>query len=155
MTSIQLKKFAASTIAAAMMFAAASSAQAAAATVSTTFNVDISLSPLCSVTTPANLAFNYTSFQPTPAAASTPFTVTCPNGTPYTVGVTGGATDDAVNLTYNLAVAAPVGGGTGSGVAQSYAINGTIASGQGGTCTTNPCTNALATNNVQTITVSY
>jgi spore coat protein U-like protein len=151
MKSFQLKKLAASTITAAMMFAVTSAAQAA--TVSTTFNVDISLSPLCSVTTPANLSFNYTSFQPTAATATTPFSVTCPTGTAYTVGVSSGATDDAVNLTYNLAVSAA--GGTGNGVAQGYAINGTIASGQGGTCTTVPCTNALATNNVQTVVVSY
>jgi Spore Coat Protein U domain len=152
MKSLQLKKLAASTIAATMMFAAASSAQAAG-TVSTTFNVDISLSPLCSVSTPANLAFTYTSFQATAALATSPFTVTCPTGTAYTVGVTGGATDDAVNLTYNLALSAA--GGTGNGVAQSYSVDGTIASGQGGACTTVPCTNALATNNVQTITVAY
>jgi spore coat protein U-like protein len=151
MKSLQLKKLAASTIAAAMMFAVTAPAQAA--TVSTTFNVDISLSPLCSVTTPANLAFNYTSFQPLAATATTPFTVTCPNLTAYTVSVSSGATDDAVDLTYNLAVSAP--GGTGNGVAQSYAINGTIAAGQGGTCTSVPCTNALATNNVQTVTVAY
>ncbi len=154
MKSLQLKKLTASTIAAATLFVAAAPAQAVG-TVSTNFNVDITLSPLCSVSTPAPLAFTYTSFQPTAATAATPFTVTCPIGIPYTVGVTAGATDNAVQLAYSLAVAAPVGGGTGTGVVQNYAISGTIASGQGGACTTVPCTNALATNNVQTITVAY
>lgn len=151
MKNLQLKKLATSTIAAAL-FAAAAPAQAVG-TVSTNFNVDITLSPLCSVSTPAPLSFTYTSFQATPAAATTPFTVTCPTGINYTVGVTPGATDDAVNLAYNLALSA--GSGTGNGVAQSFAVNGTIPSGQGGACTTVPCTNAAATNNVQTITVSY
>lgn len=152
MKNLQLKKLAASTIAATMLLAAASSAQAVG-TVSTNFNVDITLSPLCSVSTPAPLAFTYTSFQPTAATATTPFTVTCPTGIPYTVNVTAGATDNAVQLAYNLALSA--GAGTGTGVAQNYAVNGTIASGQGGACTTVPCTNAKATNNVQTITVAY
>lgn len=154
MKSLQLKKLVASTISAAALFAAVTPAQAVG-TVSTNFNVGITLSPLCSVSTPAPLAFTYTSFQATAAAAVTPFTVTCPLNMPYTVGVTAGATDNAVQLAYSLAVAAPVGGGTGTGVVQNYAVNGTIASGQGGACTTVPCTNALATNNVQTITVSY
>lgn len=153
MKSLQLKKLASATIAATMLLAAASAQAVGTGTVSTNFNVDISLSPLCSVTTPANLAFTYTSFQPTAATATTPFTVTCPLNTAYTVNVTSGATDDAVQLTYNLALSAA--GGTGNGAAQSYAVNGTIASGQGGACTTVPCTNALATNNVQTITVAY
>lgn len=152
MKSIQLKKFAASTIAAAALFTAAVPAEAVG-TVSTNFNVDITLSPLCSVSTPAPLAFTYISFQPAAAVATTPFTVTCPNGMPYTVGVSAGATDNAVNLAYSLVTSAA--GGTGSGVAQNYAVNGTIAAGQGGSCTTVPCTNALATNNVQTITVAY
>ncbi len=151
MKSLQLKKFAASTIAAAL-FAVAAPAQAVG-TVSTNFNVDITLSPLCSVSTPAPLAFTYTSFQPTAATAATPFTVTCPTGIPYTVGVTAGATDNAVQLAYSLALSS--GAGTGTGVAQNYAVNGTIASGQGGACTSVPCTNAAATNNVQTITVAY
>lgn len=153
MKSLQLKKLAASTIAAALFVAAPAHA---VGTVSTTFNVDITLSPLCSVSTPANLAFNYTSFQPTAAAASSGFTVTCPTGINYTVGVTPGATDDAVNLAYSLAVTpVTLGAGTGSGVAQNFTVDGTMASGQGGACTTVPCTNALATNNVQTITVAY
>jgi spore coat protein U-like protein len=153
MKSLQLKKLAASTFATAVLLAAASSAQAVG-TVSTTFNVDITLSPLCTVSTPANLAFNYTSFQPTAATASSGFSVTCPLNTPYTVGVTAGATDDAVNLAYSLATSS-VGTETGSGVAQNYTVDGTMAAGQGGACSSVPCTNALATNNVHTITVAY
>ena len=152
MKSIQLKKLVASTIAAAALLAAASSAQAVA-TVSTTFNVDITLSPLCTVSTPANLAFNYTSFQPTAAVASSPFTVTCPLNTTYSVAVAGSTLDNAVNLTYNLSTTAAA--ETGTGAAQNFTVDGTIAPLQGGACTSVPCNNASATNKVQTLIVSY
>lgn len=155
MKSVQLKKFAASTIAAAMMFSAASSAQAASV-VSGGFNVDINLISACNVSTPGALSLTYTALQTTAATATTPFTVTCVTGLPYTVAVSGANTvDDAVGLSYNLAVTAPAGGGTGTGVSQSYSIAGTIPAGQAGTCTTASCTNAAATNNVKTVTVGY
>ena len=137
-----------------MMFAAAAPAQAAS--VLSTLNVDITLTSLCQVSTPANLSFAYTSFQATAATASTPFNVTCVSGLPYTVGVSGAnVTDDAVGLAYSLAVAAPIGGGTGTGLSQNYAIDGTIAAGQAGTCTSATCTNALATNNIKIVTIAY
>jgi len=154
MKSLQFKNFAASTIAAVALIASAAPAQAAS--VISNFNVDITLTSLCSVSTPANLSFSYTAFQATAATATTPFIVTCVTALPYTVGVSGAnVTDDAVGLAYSLAVTAPVGGGTGTGAAQNYSIDGTIPSGQAGTCTSATCTNAAATNNVKTITVGY
>lgn len=155
MKSVQLKKLATSTIVAAVLFAATTSAQAASV-VSGGFNVDINLISACNVSTPGALSLTYTALQTTAATATTPFTVTCVTGLPYTVAVSNpNTTDDAVGLLYNLTVAAPVGGGTGTGVAQNYSIDGTIPAGQAGTCTTASCTNATATNNVKTVTVGY
>jgi spore coat protein U-like protein len=155
MKNVRLKKIAASTIAATLLFSAASSAQAASV-VSGNFNVDINLISACNVSTPGALSFTYTALQTTAATASTPFTVTCVTGLPYTVTVSNpNTTDDAVGLLYNLSVLAPVGGGTGNGTAQNYSIDGTIPAGQAGTCTTASCTNAAATNNVKTVTVGY
>ena len=147
-------KLASSAIVAAAMFTATAPAQAAS--VVTNFNVDITLTALCSVSTPANLAFAYTTNQTTAAAATTPFSVTCANSLPYTVGVSGASViDSAVGLLYNLAVTAPVGGGTGTGLAQNYSIDGTIPANQAGTCTTATCNNVASTNNVKTLTVAY
>ncbi len=155
MKSPQLKKLVASTIAAAMMFSAASSAQAASV-VSGGFNVDINLISACNVSTPGALSLTYTALQTTAATATTPFSVTCVTGLPYSVAVSApNTTDDAVNLLYNLTVVAPVGGGTGTGATQNYAIDGTIPAGQSGTCTTASCMNTAATNNVHTVTVGY
>ncbi len=154
MKYLNLKKFAVSTIAASALIVAAAPTQAA--TVTSNFNVDITLTSLCAVSTPANLSFAYTTFQAAASVASTPFSVTCANALPYTVGLSGAnVTDDAVGLAYSLVVTAPAGGGTGTGAAQAYSIDGTIAAGQAGTCTTATCTNAAATNNVKTITVTY
>lgn len=152
MKSIQ--KFAASTIAAAALIAATAPAQAAI--VSSNFNVDITLTSACSVSTPVNLAFTYTALQVAPSTATSPFNVICATGLPYTVTLTGtNVTDDAVGLAYSLALTAPVGGGTGTGLAQAYSVGGSIAGGQAGTCITASCTNALATNNLKTVTVTY
>jgi len=154
MKSLTTKKFAISAIAAASLFTAATSTQAASVT--STFTVGITLTSLCSVSTPANLTFAYTAFQIPAATASSPFTVTCVNGLPFSVAVSGAAvTDDAVGLAYSLLVTPPAGGGTGTGASQAYSIDGTIAGGQAGTCTAASCTNAAATNNLKTITVTY
>lgn len=156
MKSLQMKKLAVSTIAAAAMFAAI--APVAQATTATTgnFNVDITLTSACTVTTPAALALSYTSFQGAAATATSPFNIACTNTLPYTVAVSGAATtDDAVNLAYSLAITAPVGGGAGTGAAQAYSVGATIASGQAGTCVAGSCTNAAATNNGHTVTITY
>ena len=152
----QMKKLAVSTIAAAAMFAATAPAAQAATASSGAFDVDITLTSGCTVATPANLAFTYTSFQVAAATATSPFNISCTTSLPYTVAVSGPAvTDDAVNLAYTLAVTAPVGGGTGTGAAQAYSIDGSIAAGQAGTCATGSCTNAAATNKTKTVTVTY
>lgn len=157
MKSFKMTKLALSSIAAVTMLAATvPSAQALTAT-SGNFNVNISLTPSCSVSTPAAINLTYTSFQGTAATGSSGFTVTCTNTLPYTPSVSGAATtDDAVNLAYTLGFTAPVGGGTGNGAAQAYTVDASIASGQSGTCSaTAGCTNAAATNQVHTLTITY
>jgi hypothetical protein len=157
MKSLQMKKLALSSIAAAAMLASAiPSAQAVTAT-SGNFNVNITLSPSCSVTTPAAINLTYTSFQGTTSTGSSGFSVTCTNSLTYTPTVSGAATtDNAVNLAYTLGLTAPVGGGTGTGAAQAYTVDATIALGQSGTCNSlTSCTNAAATNQVHTVTITY
>ena len=154
MKSFRINKIMASMIASATFVVATAPAQAA--TVTSSFNVDITLTSLCSVSTPANLTFAYTALQVAASTASTPFSVTCATGLPYTVALSGtNVTDDAVGLAYSLALTAPVGGGTGTGAAQAYSVSGTIAGGQAGTCITASCVNTLATNKTKTVTVTY
>jgi len=151
----QMKKLAVSTIAAAAMFAATAPAAQAATANSGAFDVNITLTSACTVTTPGNLAFTYTSLGPA-ATATSPFDIACTTSLPYTVAVSGAAvTDDVVNLAYTLAVTAPAGGGIGTGAAQAYSIDGTIAAGQAGTCAGASCINTLATNKSKTVTVTY
>ncbi|HEY5993031.1 MAG TPA: hypothetical protein VIU46_00355, partial [Gallionellaceae bacterium] len=144
------------------------SLSAQAATVnSAPFNVTINLTSTCTFTAPTNVVFNYTSFSATVvnATAST-FNVTCTNTLPYTVSLLTSptllapafpVTDSAVGLAYSLAIAAPAGGGTGTGLAQAYQVTGTMAAGQAGNCATagGACTNAAATNNTYVVTIVY
>ncbi|MBL8521195.1 MAG: spore coat protein U domain-containing protein [Betaproteobacteria bacterium] len=127
-----------------------------AGTTTGTFNVNITLTTACTLTTINDLNFAYTSFQ---AAAATPtsgggFSVTCTNGVPYTFGLDAlTTTDDAVNLTYTLSLPTPA---AGTGAAQAYTIGGSIAASQGGTCASlGSCTNAAATNRQRTLTVTF
>jgi hypothetical protein len=55
-----------------------------------------------------------------------------------------------LGLTYNLAIA-PSSSGTGTGVTQTYTINGTIAAAQSGTCATAVCTGSQT----RTLTLSW
>jgi hypothetical protein len=54
-----------------------------------------------------------------------------------------------IGLNYTLALSAA--SGTGSGAAQSYTINGSMASGQAGTCTLGTCAGTSA----RVLTVTY
>jgi spore coat protein U-like protein len=119
------------------------------------FNVVFITNPVCTLSPVPNLIFNYTSFQGAPALASANFTITCSNWLPYTMALdnAGPITDNAVNLSYSLSLSAP--GGTGTGFAQSYSVDGTMAAGQSGTCAGAICTNAAATNKTRTLTITY
>lgn len=165
MKSIKMKKLALSTlIAAAIMAVAAPAAQAAVAP--STFNVNIALTTTCLVSSVTDIALIYTSFQATASSASSPYTVTCTNLLPYTMAVGAvSVVDSVLNLTYTVAVQSAVGsvvvGGTGNGAAQAYKVAATIAGNQSGTysaaacATTTACSNATATNKLQTLTITY
>jgi hypothetical protein len=122
-----------------------------------TFPVTIVAPATCSLTTPpTNLAFIYSAFSPTVALASASYGVTCSTLLPYTMALD--ATVGVVTgLNYTLALNTVSTGGAsplaslGSGVAQTFFVNGSIAAGQAGTCTTAICTGAQ----VRTLTLTY
>jgi spore coat protein U-like protein len=133
-------------VAATLAVAAMSSAQAATAVTPATFNVRVTLTPSCSISTPSDVQFTYTSFQAAVAnSTGGAFNVTCTNslpvgvtfsGTPAGGSLTTGAattsgTFTATNLNYSLAIPAIA---NGNGAAQAYSITGTMAGGQAGTC---------------------
>jgi hypothetical protein len=116
------------------------------------FNVTVNLTSGCAVTSaPTDVAFSYTSFQGA-AATSTggAFSVRCTSTLPYTMALDATA-GTVIGLNYTLALSAA--GGTGAGLtAANYTVNGTMASGQSGTCgTTAVCTGSQA----RTLTVTY
>ena len=119
------------------------------------FNVVFITNPVCTLSPIPNLIFNYTSFQGAPALASANFTVTCSDWLPYSMALdnVGPIIDNAVNLSYTLSLSAP--GGTGTGLAQPYSVDGTMPAGQSGNCAGAFCTNAAATNKTRTLTVTY
>ena len=130
------------------MFAAIPAAQAA--TTTGNFNVTVNLTSKCEITTaPSNVAFTYTSFQLAAATATGgAFGVRCTNTLPYTMSLD--ATSGAViSLNYTLALSAAA--GTGNGAAQSFTVNGTMASGQAGTCALGTCSGTDA----RVLTVTY
>src|SRR5262245_21887168 len=166
MRNFQMKKLAVAV--AAVGAVALSSGVANAATNNSTFNVNITLTSVCTVTSPTNVVFTYTSGGALANATGGSYSVTCTNTLPYNVSLqsgTGGAypglspsisvLDNALNVTYQLTTTGPTtaGGGTGNGAAQNYVVGGTIAAGQQGTCATATCTQG--TNNVHTLWVNY
>lgn len=134
-------------------------APAQAATSTGTFDVAITLTSACIYAKTSDVAFTYTSFQAGAQAQTTSggFTVRCTNTLPYTMALDalGSYTDQATNLAYTLALSAA--GATGIGTAQTFAVTGSIAGGQGGNCSTagGVCTNALSTNKLRTLTITY
>ena len=124
---------------------------AGAATATANFNVTATLTSVCTVSTPSAVAFTYTSFQAGPATATGgAFSVTCTGNLPYSLAVSA-ASGTVIGLAYTLSV--PSGTQTGSGLAQSYTIGGSMIAGQAGTCATSatPCTGT----NTHTLTVTY
>jgi spore coat protein U-like protein len=114
-----------------------------------TFLVTAIINPYCAISTPpGTIAFSYASFQNTSATGSTSFAATCTNTLPYTISLD--ATSGTL-LGLNYTLSAPAGTYTGTGLAQSYVINGTIAARQGGTCASAACTGSAA----HTLTITY
>ncbi len=116
---------------------------------STTFGVSVITTNSCQLSTPpGNINFTYTSFQASAATASTNFNARCTSGLPYTMALDA-TSGTLLGLNYSLALSSP--GATGTGVVQTFSINGTIASGQAGTCAVAACSSSAA----RTITVTY
>lgn len=119
-------------------------------TVFPTFPVTINNQSVCLLSTPpGNIQFNYTSFQPAAATASTAYAVRCTIGETYTMALdaTAGA---LLTLNYSLALSNTA-GQTGTGFPQNFTINGSMPGGQSGTCATGVCTGAQT----RTLTITY
>jgi hypothetical protein len=125
-----------------------------------TFPVNIIAPASCNITTPpASVAFTYTAFSPTPVLANASFGVRCTTSLAYSMALD--ATFDVVaGLNYTLALntTGNTGGlnpllSVGTGITQTFFINGNLPAGQAGTCNsgTAPCTGSQ----VRTLTVTY
>jgi len=134
------------------------------------FNVVINLTARCTVTTPTDLTFNYTTLQGVVANATGGlFSVRCTDTLPYTFGLQAGngaatppgaasiaVTDAIVNLDYTLALSAA--GGTGNGGSQDFNVTGQMVANQVGKCATSlpTCSNGGAgANRTHTLIVNY
>ncbi|MCY1168117.1 MAG: spore coat protein U domain-containing protein [Pseudomonadota bacterium] len=116
----------------------------------TSFGVSASIQHSCYFSTsPAPLVLNYTSFTASPATASAGFALSCTYNTPYTLVIGPPSTGTLLGLNYSLALSAAT--GTGSAAPQNFSVNGTVAAGQSGICTTSSCTASQA----HTITVGF
>lgn len=105
------------------------------------FNVSITIASTCAVSTPPDLAVIFDRDATVPTEASSPFTVTCTNGTAYSYDLDSSGMAARTNLVapntnllYNLDVTnpagAPVTGGTGNDLAQAANIHVYIPNGQ-------------------------
>jgi hypothetical protein len=151
-----------------------SSAVHAATTATSTFNVNLTLTPKCYVnmsgSTPGDnsttdVTLNYTAFQATDATQSTGFTVRCTNTYPYSIAVTAD-TNTVAGISYYLKLVsggtasyatttgnASLSGEVGDGTAKPYTIGVSAPKSQAGTCT--GVGGDCAGSQLHTITVSY
>lgn len=113
------------------------------------FTVAVVTNPTCTLSSPpGSVNFSYTSFQAAVASAATSFGVTCTTSLPYTMSLDA-TSGTLLGMAYSLSLSQSA--GTGTGAPQSYAISGTMAAGQAGTCATAVCT----ASDVRTLTISY
>jgi len=139
-----LRKLLSSVAAAATM---ASVPVAQAVDLPSNFDVTVALTSVCEISTaPGTVAFTYTAFQVGNATANTSFGVRCTSNLGYTMALDTPGSESVGGLTYSLALSAA--SGTGSGSAQSYNINGTMAGGQAGDAT-------AGTLQTRTLTITY
>jgi hypothetical protein len=150
-----------------------SSPAQAQSTATSTFNVNLTLTPKCYINfttgnpptdgSTTDVALAYTAFQTVPAQASTSFTVRCTNTFPYSIAVTND-TETIDGITYFVALAAgstpsyasasgsaTIGSQTGNGSDKTYSIGIQAAADQAGTCAATPCTGSKQ----HTVTVTY
>lgn len=115
----------------------------------TAFGVIVVTPNTCQINTaPGNISFMYTTFQASPATASTTFDTQCTTGLPYTLALD--ATSGTIlGLNYTLSLSAN--NATGNGSNQTFSIDGSIANGQAGNCTIANCSGSQT----RTLTISY
>jgi len=103
-----------------------------------TFQVQISNMSACQIAIPpGTVAFDYTAFAATSATASTTFSARCSTTLPYTMALDANlGVVSGLNYSVNLSATQ----GTGNGALQTYSINGIMAAGQAGTCSSANCT---------------
>ena len=123
---------------------------AQAATVTGNFNVTVNLTSKCQIASgPADVAFTYTSFQGAAATGTGGgFSVQCTNTLPYTMSLDA-TSGTVIGLNYTLSLSAA--SGTGNGAAQAYTINGSMVSGQAGTCALGSCSGSQG----RVLTITY
>jgi hypothetical protein len=112
------------------------------------FVVTLVTSNYCQISVaPGDLNFIYTSFQAGASSASSTYGVRC-TLIPFTMALDAtSGTLLGLNYTVSLATASS----TGTGVTQTFTINGSIAGGQSGTCATATCSGSQT----RTLTVTY
>ena len=118
------------------------------------FTVAISNVPACEISVPpGNVAFTYTAFQATAAAANTTFSARCTTNLPYSMALdrtpSSGVYPGVVSgLRYGLSIGTTAGGAailpttsfSGNGNVVPYFINGTMPANQAGSCSSATCT---------------
>lgn len=121
------------------------------------FPVSIVSPATCVISTaPANVAFGTYTALGTARTASSSFGATCTNLLPYTMSLDANS-GVVVGLNYTLLLNTVNTGGTntlaatGSGVAQSYFINGTMPAAQAGTCASGSCAGSAT----RTLTITF
>ena len=164
-----MKKLSLAVIAAVTFASMIPAAQAAAAGASaySPFNVVINLTSACKIGSIGDVIFSYAALGPAVSSTGGTFTLQCTEGLPApTLGLLAGSvstgtgtstlavTDSVVNLAYTLTaptVIAP------TGLALTYSIAGSIASGLAGKCATGgaSCDNTGSTNKINTLVVAY
>lgn len=122
-----------------------------------TFPVSIVSPATCVISTaPANVAFGTYTALGTARTASSSFAATCTNLLPYTMSLDANS-GVVVGLNYTLLLNNINTGGTntraatGSGVAQSFFINGTMPAAQAGTCASGSCAGSAT----RTLTLTF
>lgn len=133
---------------------AAAPFSAHAATATSNFNVTVSLTASCSITSgPTDVAFTYQSFQGTDATSTGgAFGVRCTNTLPYTMSLDS-TTGTVIGLNYSLTL--PTGPFAGTGAIQNYTVSGTMVADQSGTCATSPDVSACSGSQQRTLTITY
>ena len=107
-------------------------------------------------TTPANIVFSYTSFNPVAVMANSTFGMRCSNSLAYSIALDS-TTGVIAGLSYSLTLNTVGSGGSsplasiGNGVPQSFFVNGTIAAGQAGACASATCSGTQT----RTLTITY